>query len=212
MQINLNSFKSILCLNGDIPPRNFFDQLPKLDIIAADGAGSILTEMNIIPTCIVGDFDSFNKDSVNKHTEYIRYSDQSNTDFEKCILEMQKRHLFPSLVCGAFGKEIDHALHNMHCLMKYIRKFPMVFYDCTISERPKYCIPVYDQFNFRANKADIISLLPYPEATVSTKGLKWDIDNELLSIGGISSIRNQAKNSKITIKLTKGQIVLICDI
>lgn len=208
-KIAFDSFKTILCLNGDLPPSSFFDKFPNLVIVAADGAGEVLIQMGINPTFIVGDFDSFSGDIGNKDIEYIKYTDQNSTDFTKSILEMQKRSLFPAFVCGAFGKEIDHTVNNMHCLMKYGNEFPMVFYDHTISDKPKYCIPIYDKFNFTAIKGEIISLLPYPEAILSTKGLKWNLDNDLLSIGGASSVRNQAQNTNIEIKVHQGQLMLI---
>lgn len=210
-KIALNSFKSILCLNGDIPDKGFFDKFQNLPIIAADNAGMRLIQMGITPALVVGDFDSISGELFNVGTEFKKYTDQNSTDFEKCILEMTQLSLFPSLVCGAFGGEIDHTINNMHCLMKYGRKSPMVFYDHAVKKKPKYCIPIYGQYNFLATQGQTISLMPYPEASVSVAGLKWGLDNELLSVCGLSSARNRASGGMVEISVHSGQIMLVIE-
>ncbi|MDG1436976.1 MAG: thiamine diphosphokinase [Rickettsiaceae bacterium] len=208
-KIKFDSFKSILCLNGDIPPKSFFNKHPNLIIIAADGAGASLIKMGIYPKMIIGDFDSFAGDLNHPNIEYIKHADQNSTDYEKSILEMEKRSLFPALVCGGLGKEVDHAINNMRCLMKYGNKHPMVFYNNRSSKKAQYCIPIYDQFNFKTKIGDKVSLLPYPEATLSTEGLKWNLDNTHLSMAGKSSARNQASAAEVSIKIHQGQIMLV---
>jgi thiamine pyrophosphokinase len=208
-KIATNLFRSILCLNGDIPQKSFFDQFTVIPVIAADRAGMFLIQMGITPEMVIGDFDSFSGDLYNEGTKFLKYTDQNSTDFEKCIVEMNQKLLFPALVCGAFGKEIDHTINNMHCLMKYGRKCPMVFYDHAIATKSKWCIPIYDQFNFKAIKGELISLLPYPEAVISTKGLKWDLDNILLSVCGLSSARNRVQKLDVKIQVHNGQVMMV---
>ncbi len=210
-KIAIDSFKSILCLNGDIPDKEFFDQFPALPIIAADNAGMRLIRMGVTPVLVVGDFDSISGELVHERTEFKKYTDQDSTDFEKCILEMTQRLLFPSLVCGAFGGEIDHTINNMHCLMKYGRKSPMVFYDHAVKQKSKCCMPIYDQYNFLATLGESVSLMPYPEARVSVAGLRWNLDNELLSVCGLSSARNMATGGMVEISVHSGQIMLVVE-
>ena len=68
---------------------------------------------------------------------------------------------------------------------------------------------IYSQFNFKAIKGEIISLLPYPEAVISTKGLKWDLDNVLLSVTGLSSARNRAQKVDVEIQVHNGQVMIV---
>jgi thiamine pyrophosphokinase len=209
VKIAANLFRSILCLNGDIPKKSFFNQFSGIPVIAADRAGMSLIQMGITPEMVIGDFDSFSGDLYNKGTKFLKYTDQNSTDFEKCIVTMNQKLLFPALVCGAFGQEIDHTINNMHCLMKYGCKYPMVFYDHAVAAKPKWCMPIYSQFNFKAIKGEIISLLPYPEAVISTKGLKWDLDNVLLSVTGLSSARNRAQKVDVEIQVHNGQVMIV---
>ena len=41
----VNHFESILCLNGNLPNKNFFGKCVGLPIIASDGAGSRLIDI-----------------------------------------------------------------------------------------------------------------------------------------------------------------------
>ena len=63
--------------------------------------------------------DSFHhKISDYGNIDFIKYSNQNYNDFEKSILFIKERKIFPVLVCGLFGREIDHVINNINCLMK----------------------------------------------------------------------------------------------
>jgi thiamine pyrophosphokinase len=51
--------------------------------------------------------------------------------------------------------------------------------------------------------------LPYPEAVISTKGLKWDLDNILLSVCGLSSARNRVQKLDVKIQVHNGQVMMV---
>ena len=57
-----------------------------------------------MPDFIIGDLDSVNLSVISCNEEIIKIADQDTTDFEKCLFEMQKRDLFPSLILGSFGR------------------------------------------------------------------------------------------------------------
>jgi len=206
----VNHFESILCLNGNLPNKNFFGKCVGLPIIASDGAGSRLIDIGIYPNFVVGDMDSFHhKISDYGNIDFIKYSNQNYNDFEKSILFIKERKIFPVLVCGLFGREIDHVINNINCLMKYEQQCPMVFYDEEIMEKPKWGFPVSSSLSFAGQRDEIISIMPHPTATLSTRGLKWDLDNKELSISGISSFRNQELGYNIDINIHKGRVLII---
>ena len=93
--------------------------------------------------------------------------------------------------------------------MKYEQQCPIVFYDEEIMEQPKWGSPVSSSLSFAGQKNEIISIMPHPTATLSTKGLKWDLDNKELSILGISSFRNQELGYNIDINVHKGRVLII---
>lgn len=206
----VNHFRSILCLNGNLPNKSLFAQYWGLPIIASDGAGSRLIDIGVYPNFVVGDMDSFyHKISDYKNIGFIKYSNQNYSDFEKSILFIRERGFFPILVCGMFGRETDHMINNINCFMKYTQQCPMVFYDEEIIEKPKWGFPISSSLSFAGQKNETISIMPHPTATVSTKGLKWDLDNKELSISGISSFHNQEIGYNIDINVHKGKVLII---
>jgi thiamine pyrophosphokinase len=212
MNSTVNHFRSILCLNGNLPSRNFFDKHSDLPIIAADGAGCQLIDIGIQPSVVVGDMDSFALNiSDYSDIDFIRCSNQNYNDFEKSILFLKEKKLLPSLVCGVFGGEADHVINNINCLMKYGQEHPMVFYDEEILEKPKWGFPLSDSFSFSGVKGEIISIIPHPTVTLSTKGLKWDLKNKDLSTLGISSFRNKEQSHNIEINVHRGRVLIIAN-
>ena len=197
-------------MNGNLPSKNFFDKYANLPIIAADGAGCQLIDIDVYPSAVVGDIDSFILNISNyPNIDFIKYSNQNYNDFEKSILFLQDKDLFPSLVCGVFGGEVDHVINNINCLMKYSQKYPMIFYDEEIIEKPKWGFPLAGSLSFSGTKGETISIIPHPTATLSTKGLKWDLNNKELSNLSISSFRNQEQNYNIDINVHKGRALII---
>lgn len=207
-RLDLSSFRSVLCLNGELPNKKFFSQF-NCKIIAADGAGSSLINQGIIPNIIIGDFDSFVLNKLPNGVDYLKNTDASSTDFEKCIIEMKEQSLFPAIIVGAFGKEADHALFNLHCLIKHGRTSQMIFYNHLEREAPQYCIPIYSDIEFKCDKGDIISLLPYPMVKLTTTGLSWKLKDDTLDISGMSSIRNRAVSNYVKIEVHTGQFLLV---
>ena len=203
-------FKSLLCLNGHLPHQAFFEKFSGLPLVAADGAGSALLRRGVCPRFIVGDMDSFHTHlSLPTHVDFIEVRNQNLTDFEKSILYMREKDLFPALVCGVFGKEVDHMLNNINCLMRYARVCPMVFYAGEMLEKPHWGFPISGFLSFVGIKDEIISILPHPTATLSTQGFKWDLDHQPLSIFGMSSCRNQVQSYQVAIHVHAGSALLI---
>ena len=209
---HLFSFKSLLCLNGTLPGKYFFEKYQNLPIIAADGAANTLIENNIIPNCVIGDLDSFSDNYrekyKNKIQKVIHTPDQNYTDFEKTIFEMRKDNLFPALVLGATGGEMDHVFYNFQCLLKYGKENPMVFYESHPNNIEKWGVPIYKDCMFKTKPKQIISLIPYPNACVSTTGLKWELNKTVLS-NEQSSVRNQAIDTTVSIQIFSGKILVI---
>lgn len=205
-----NVFKSILCLNGNLPTQRIFKQFSNLPIITADGAGDALLSRGIKPNYIVGDFDSSKeKSSDYKDIHFIKYENQNYNDFEKCILVMRKNNLFPALVFGIFGKEVDHMMNNINCLMKHNHKCPMIFYNEEALEKPQWGTPIDSSLSFNGIKGELLSIIPHPTATISSKGLKWELSNQKLSINGKSGIRNEALGTEIKIQIHHGKAIII---
>lgn len=194
-------YKSIICLNGEL------NQIPYsyLPIIAADGAYNKLIAKNIIPKLVVGDFDSI-KNMDYSLTEFIKHADQNLCDFEKCILQVQKLNLGPSLIVGGFGLEPDHCFNNLTLLAKYSKSLSMTFY--AHNSWTKF---ITTTFQFSGEVASKVSIMPFPEALVSSSGLKWELNRHKLSITSNTSARNEILNGEVRIEILEGSALIISE-
>ena len=205
-------FKSILCLNGNLPKKSFFKSYESLPIIAADGAANYLYNLGLRPSYIVGDLDSFKVESHNcSDVEIVQYKNQNYCDFEKSLLVIKKNNLFPTLVVGVFGGEADHVINNLNCLVKYSNKCSMVFYDESNLRKPKWGTPTSSSLAFNTQKGAVISIFPYPRAVISSKGLVWELQNQELLQNVKSSIRNRANSLRVDIKIHSGKVIIIME-
>ncbi|GHT88280.1 thiamine pyrophosphokinase [Alphaproteobacteria bacterium] len=190
-------YKSILCLNGELPSYEFFENFD-LPIIAADGAANYLTEIGIEPSIIIGDMDSVNKNLL-LIGKYIESKDQNYCDFEKSIDYIKKNNLEPTIIFGINGGCLDRILNNLNIFSKI---------DATL-----YCD---DMFGF-ATSSNIemtlplntkISIFGLPKCLISTRGLKWELDDSILSFPDFSSCCNRSIIPKISFKILSGKTLI----
>lgn len=193
-----NEPKAIICLNGELT----LNAIPKLPIIAADGAYNKLRKNGIEANYVVGDLDSITG-KISDSVKCFYISEQNSTDFEKCIKIAIKLQLYPCLVIGAFGGDIDHSLHNLALVIQYKNSCPM-----QILQKQQIIIPAPPKLILNIKTNQTVSLMPFPEAVVTTKGLKWELTNQILKQPESSSIRNQTMQDQVIIT-TKGNLFCI---
>lgn len=197
--LNEKKYRSILCLNGDLPGKNFFDK--KLPIIAADGAFLKLRAMNIRPQMVIGDFDSVDQ-ALLKDFPHQYNPDQSSSDFQKCLVYMQTENLLPAIIVGINGGFIDHVLHNINIFTETESIFfapPIVGF--TIMSPRKQCI--------KTSIGSKISLMGLPSAKIETQGLKWELDNVDLHFPGKNSCFNRANQASVVITVHSGCLLVL---
>jgi thiamine pyrophosphokinase len=199
------TYESIICLNGDLPPADFFQQHQR-HIIAADGAAWQLHERGIIPHVIIGDMDSF---AVREHkqefasSEFVWIPDQDSNDFEKILVYTHEQKIGSLLVCGIHGGELEHTLNNWSVLTRYSWTHKISVYDAG-----RIAIPVLDVFELETEEDELISLIPQPMARLSTRGFKWELNDEVLEMGVREGARNRALGKKIKIHVHEGALLV----
>ena len=203
----LSSLQSILCLNGDMPPKRILSK--KLPIIAADGASIELLRMGVEPTLIIGDFDSTPSNSLLSHIEKIRTPDQNYTDFEKSMAIIADRQLLPCLLCGVSGKELDHFLYNLHVISRLSQQLPLLFHSFSDDVMDQYGIISKQHLQAQLPQDSTISLLPFPSATISTQGLTWNVHAQQLTIEGQASVRNKVADNMVEIEVHEGTVIVM---
>jgi thiamine pyrophosphokinase len=195
----LERYKSILCLNGELPNKSFF--ATDLPIIAADGAANQLSAMGVTPDVIIGDLDSIDiKD--HPHSMIISKPEQSRSDFQKALEYVEMNNLTPTLVTGVSGGFIDHILNNINVILKN---------DCTFYAHPilGYVLKAPTNFNIKLNKSTKISLFAMAKARVTTNGLKWNLKEDIFEFPGVNSALNRVASEDVTIEVLEGNLLVL---
>jgi thiamine pyrophosphokinase len=205
-----SGFDYIVCLNANLPDKDFFDKFPYTQIISADGAALKLQKINVRTDYIIGDLDSFQIDENQKdffeNTKVIKNPDQSTNDFEKILNWCIAHEKFNLLITGIHGGDLEHTLNNWSVFMRYSKKMNLCIYD-----NKRYAIAVEKNILYDSYNGEIISIIPQPSALISTKNLKWELDNFLLEMGRNEGARNCSTSNYVEIFIHSGSILFFFD-
>ncbi|MBP9792184.1 MAG: thiamine diphosphokinase [Rickettsiales bacterium] len=203
-------FKSILCLNGLLPNKNTIKTLAKDSkiMIAADGAANKLIRKNIVPSYIIGDLDSLDTKQSWVNSKIINIQDQNTTDFEKCIDYINTNMLFPTLVLGINGGEIDHIIDNLNKFIKYSSTIPMMFFDMP----NKWGIAMTRTLLINTELSNIVSIFPFLQNThLKSQGLQWELNSDEHSILQNTSTRNKTTTKNAIIQSSHDSVLVITE-
>lgn len=200
LKIENKKFDKIICLKGDLPSKDEFNLLKDITLIAADGAYNELYNLEITPDIVVGDMDSIKNENISEGIELFHLRDQNTNDFEKCILYLDENSNQDILILGLNGGVLEHTLNNMSVLKKYIHK-----HNFTIYHKGRYCIHVSEDRIFHISEKEIISIIPFFKAKITTQNLKWELKEEYLEIGIREGARNISTDTKVKIILHEGE-------
>jgi thiamine pyrophosphokinase len=203
------SFDAICCLNGDLPQRQNIDKFIAKKIIAADGAAIQLIEMGVLPDIIIGDFDSINKSIIPDEFDtnnIIHDPDQNSSDFDKILNHCSRNNFHSVLVLGIHGGELDHTLNNLSIFKKFADRLELTLFD-----ENKFGFFTGESFSFATKPGEMISLLPFPIAKITTENLKWNLDNEILEMGVREGARNRATSNHAFIQIHAGSLFCFAD-
>ncbi|XP_052749219.1 thiamin pyrophosphokinase 1 isoform X2 [Galleria mellonella] len=180
-----------------------------------------------LPDFVTGDFDSLTEDVLNKYkkkgTKTIRTPDQNNTDFTKALMELNKHCQQENLqldhviaVCQNSGR-LDHILANIQTLH-------LVKVDNLLNPNTTVYILSDDSISWLLSPGDHVisvpeetrqhrrawcSLVPIgtPCESVTTSGLKWNLDNQELKFGELVSTSNTFDGSEF-VKIKCSHVIL----
>lgn len=193
------TYKSILCLNGELPPRDFFEKF-SLPIVAADGAANKLHALGITPRVVIGDLDSV---APHLGVERIHVEDQNRCDYEKAMDYLVDQKLLPTVVLGSSGGDLDHILNNINVFMQHSPGnllYAAPLYGTVLSQpQTRLTLPTQTK----------ISMIGLPEVHLVTQGLKWDLTGQKLSFPGFNSCFNRTNEKTINIQIIEGQVLFL---
>ena len=181
-------------------------------IISVDGGAGHLRKMGIDPDILIGDFDSANSKDldyyVNKGINVSKFPvEKDMTDSELAIEMVLELGADEVVFLGALGTRIDHSFANIMLLKKIL---DTGLRGSIVDEHNE--IYMFNS-NFSINKKEgrKLSLIPITEKVtgVSTKGLKYPLNNATMTLGTSWGISNEFEEETACVAISSG-ILLAC--
>jgi thiamine pyrophosphokinase len=194
----LGEYRSLLCLKGALPGRAFFSHFD-LPIIAADGAYNLLWEKGVVADVVIGDCDSVRVPIAPK-TRKIIVEDQDFSDFQKALKFARENRLLPPIILGVNGGYIDHILNNVAIFAQA---------DAVAYMPPNVAMVVRDRLRLRLPLATKLSLFAVPFGRVTTRGLRWELQDRELHFPEYSSCFNRTVAEQVSFDVAGGAVLLV---
>jgi thiamine pyrophosphokinase len=178
-------------------------------IIALDGAVNKLLDSAIIPNYIVGDMDAAPREIVKslaaQGSLVVQIDDQNSTDLDKGINYADELGATSIDIVNALGGRMDHTLYNVRILKKYYRNNRRII----IHEHDELLEYYADcELEVEGNIDSPFSIMSSPEVTVSSRGLKYNMEGLKLSYGARESSCNGLAEQHAEIRLIGGALII----
>lgn len=209
--------KTLIVTGGNIEKKCFDETCLNNNfdyIIASDKGLQELDTYKVMPSYIIGDFDSIDKKILNKYTnkkniKIIRLNPEKDyTDTHmalKLAIELNSTNI---IILGATGTRIDHLIANIHILKETLDKN----IECKIIDsRNEIQLINKSTIIEKDEKYKYISLIPLTTNAngITLKGFKYPLLNAMLKIGHSIGVSNEQINEKAMIDIKEGILILI---
>ena len=206
--------RAILFANGDPPDPGFARQLiqPADILIAADGGARHAAALGLIPSVIIGDFDSISVDELSQFasagTRLERYPPaKDETDLELALNHALRAGCSPIIILGAYGGRLDHSLGIFSLLSDPLYRAAGVRSEDGQTEAFFISQPA----EIDGAPGDTVSLIAWgqPAEGVTTEGLEYPLKAETLSPYRTRGVSNRMTAEKASVSLTSGLLLCI---
>jgi thiamine pyrophosphokinase len=204
---------TLIFIGGDPPHPNVHQHLPSdAYVIAADSGYAHAIAMGLVPNELVGDMDSITpvdladaRDSNIQITQFPQNKDL--TDTEIAITSALKHDSSHITVVSGGGDRFDHVLGMVHSLASTART---IYTTLLIGTARVSYVSYTKEFQLDTQAGTVVSLLPIGgDATVTTTGLQWELDNDTLQSFASRGVSNIATSTSVSISVTDGFLAVI---
>jgi len=157
--------------------------------------------MGITPHIVIGDLDSVYPEHQARLNCLLHY-DQNYNDFQKSMFYLQKNALLPAIIVGINGGFLDHVLNNISLFINT----DSVLYAPPITG---YVLQPDCTYTFKLPPDTKISLLGIPAAKVTSRGLKWELQQQALVFAVSNSCFNRSVAETIEINNHEGRVLIL---
>lgn len=194
---------------------HFLKEMSYTYLISADAGLKFLHEEQIVPTHIVGDFDSLEQGILECYVENpnvtIRMFNpvKDMTDTEIAIRLALELHSSEIWILGGTGGRIDHTFGNIQSLMiPLCQGIPAVIADSQNEIR----LVTGDVYLTRERvDGRYLSLLPFggPAEDLTVRGVKYPLEHFCMEPHNSLGVSNEVTDEVAEIHVGKGQILMI---
>lgn len=203
---------ALIIANGESCNMELLGQLLEWSpfVMVLDGAIHRVMKLGIKVDALLGDFDrglDLEEIKSNQHPiDIIHTPDQDKTDLEKAFDFLIANGHTAANVVWATGRRADHAITNVTNLVRYKAQLKVVMFD----DYSKI-FPLNQRFEKWYAKGTSISLIPVGKVEgITTSGLKYNLDNETLTLGYRSGNSNEAATDGfVKINFQSGDMLLM---
>jgi len=184
----------VILANGLFPKtKRLLDILDSADkIICCDGAVNKLLERGRVPSVIIGDLDSVDKEIKVQYADIlVPIADQNTNDLTKAVMWCKENGITKVKILGATGEREDHTLANISLLAHYKQ-----FLEVNLFTDYGVFIPITESRSFpsfRGQQVSIFSLTP--DVEVNSQGLKYPLQNKKLTQWWMGTLNEATGNS-----------------
>ena len=206
---------ALIIANGESCSSELLGQLLEWSpfVVVLDSAIHRVMSLGIKVDVLLGDFDrgiDLTEIEQNQYPiEIVHTPNQDKTDLEKAFDFLIERGFPAANVVWATGRRADHSITNMTNIVRYKSKLQIVLIDDFSVIYP--LLPSPHVFKKWFVKGSQISLIPIGTTTdICTENLRYQLDNEQLTLGYRSGNSNEVANDGIVqISYQSGDLLLM---
>ena len=209
--------RALIIANGEIKDVAIIEQTIREGdcVICLDGGLRYADKAGIMPSVIVGDFDSVDIELVEKyrakgveiHSFPVR---KDFTDMEIGIDIAVEKGAAELVLMAALGGRMDHALGNVFNMQRALSKGVSV----RIIDEAQHMFLINNNKKFNYKKGTVISLIPITEQVkgVKTDNLSYPLNYETLYNGDSRGLSNVFDEDEAQICMSQGILLVIINV
>ena len=184
-------------------------------ILAVDGGLALCHDIGLIPTHLIGDFDTVEEGLLERYLHLpgirvIRHSPiKDATDTELALTFCLDSRITSIHILGGTGTRIDHSIANIQILLHALKAgVSCVMYD---AHNKIYLTDRGIELEREAQYGNYVSLLPLTETVrgVTLRGFKYSLDNVDFHIGSSLGVSNEITDSRASISFLSGIFLVV---
>ncbi len=197
--------KVLFILNGEYN-KKLESFLNNYDIVVAvDGGLNHLK--NFTPHYVIGDFDSIDKkllENINSNVIFKNNQDESDFLFALKYITKKYSNIENIDVICATGDRIDHTICSIFTLINFDVNIKIIGINENIYVLKNNTINLKTKIN------TTISIIPLTDIkNIKSSGLKWEYNNNNLSLGFVNGISNLSTKEDIFISVESGIVLIV---